>query len=468
MPHGPPPVNRRDRRPARVTQLERNARIAQLGRGGRPGHRQRPNAAAGFPMPSPRGATPASRRDRRPARNIQPGRNARIAQLDVGRRHRRGARPGHRRRSNTATGFPTPSPRGPSPASRRDRRPARNIQLERNARIAQLERGGRHRRGRRQGHGQRPNTAAGFPKPSPRGAPPASRHGRRPARNPHPGRNACIARLDVGRRHRRGHRPGHRQRPNAAAGFSQAVAARAAAREPSRPTPRAGHPARAQCAHCAARARRPQPSRPPTRSPPAPECRRWFFHAAAARAAAREPSRPSPRAEHPPRAQCAHCAARARRPPPSRPPAGSRPAPEHCHRFSKAVAARAVGRHRRDRRPARNAQPGRNARIARLDVGRRHRRGARPGHRQRSNTAPGRPAQSPRWAGPLLRARAGPSRNTQPGAPLALRTITDGGRHRRGPNPGTAPPPPQRSRSSLRPRTVAPSTESAHRGRFPT
>ncbi len=169
MPHGPPPVNRRDRRPARVTQLERNARIAQLGRGGRPGHRQRPNAAAGFPMPSPRGATPASRRDRRPARNIQPGRNARIAQLDVGRRHRRGARPGHRRRSNTATGFPTPSPRGPSPASRRDRRPARNIQLERNARIAQLERGGRHRRGRRQGHGQRPNTATGFPKPSPRG-----------------------------------------------------------------------------------------------------------------------------------------------------------------------------------------------------------------------------------------------------------------------------------------------------------
>ncbi len=90
---------------------------------------------------------------------------------------------------------------------------------------------------------------------------------------------------------------------------------------------------------------------------------------------------------------------------------------------------------RRDRRPARNAQPGRNARIARLDVGRRHRRGARPGHRQRSNTAPNRPAQSPRWAGPLLRPRPGPSRNTQPGAPLALRTIADGGRHRRGPQP---------------------------------
>ncbi len=323
-------------------------------------YRQRPNAATGFPAPSRRGPPPANRRDRRPARNAQPGRNARIAPLERGDRHRRGRRPGHRQRPNTAAGFPTPSPRGPSPASRRDRRPARNIQLERNARIAQLERGDRHRRGRR---------------------------------------------------YRRGHQPGHRQRPNAAAGFSQAVAARAAAREPSRPTPRAGHPARAQCAHCAARARRLQLSRPPARSPPAPECRRWFFHAAAARAAAREPSRPSPRAESPARAQCT---------------------------------------------------------IARLNVGRRYRRGARPGHRRRSNTTTDFPAQSPRWAGPLLRARAGPSRNTQPGAPLALRTITDGGRHRRGPNPGTAPPPPQRSRSSLLPRTVAPSIKSAHRGRFPT
>ncbi len=45
--------------------------------------------------------------------------------------------------------FPKPSPRGPPPSSRRDRRPARNIRPERNARIAQLEHGGRHRRGRR-------------------------------------------------------------------------------------------------------------------------------------------------------------------------------------------------------------------------------------------------------------------------------------------------------------------------------
>ncbi len=90
---------------------------------------------------------------------------------------------------------------------------------------------------------------------------------------------------------------------------------------------------------------------------------------------------------------------------------------------------------RRDRRPERNAQPGRNARIARLDIGRRHRRCARLGHRRRSNTTTDFPAQSPRWAGPLLRARPGPSRNTRPGAPLALRTIADGGRHRRGPQP---------------------------------
>ncbi len=317
-------------------------------------YRQRPKAATGFPAPWPRGPPPANRRDRRPARNAQPGRNARIAPLERGDRHSRGRRPGHRQRPNTAAGFPTPSPRGPSPASRRDRRPARNIQLERNARIAQLERGGRHCRGRRPGHRQRPNAAAGFSMPPPRGPPPANRRDRRPARNICPERNARIAQPEHGGRNRRGRRQGHRQRPNTAAGFPK----------------------------------------------------------------------PSPRG----------------------PSAANR----------------------RDRRPARNPQPGRNARIARLHVGRRHRRGARPGHRQRSNAAPGRPAQSPRWAGPLLRARADPSRNTQPGAPLALRTITDGGRHRRGPNPGTAPPSPQRSRSSLLPRTVAPSIKSAHRGRFPT
>ncbi len=212
-----------------------------------------------FPKPSPRGPPPASRRDRRPARDTLPGRNVRIAQLAHGGRNRRGRRPGHRQRPNAAAGFSMPPPRGPPPANRRDRRPARNIRPERNARIAQLEHGGR-----RQGHHQRPNSAAGFPKPSPRGPSPANR---------------------------------------------------------------------------------------------------------------------------------------------------------------------------RDRRPARNAQPGRNARIARLDVGRRHRRGARPWPPSALEHRPGRPAQSPRWAGPLLRARPGPSRNTQPGAPLALRTITDGGRHRRGPQP---------------------------------
>ncbi len=81
-PRGPPPASRRDRRPARDTLPGRNVRIAQLGHGGcncrgrRPGHRQRPNAAAGFSMPPPRGPPPANRRDRRPARNAQPGRNA--------------------------------------------------------------------------------------------------------------------------------------------------------------------------------------------------------------------------------------------------------------------------------------------------------------------------------------------------------------------------------------------------------
>ncbi len=247
-----------------------------------------------FPKPSPRGPPPASRRDRRPGRDTLPGRNVRIAQLGHGGRNRRGRRPGHRQRPNAAAGFSMPPPRGPPPANCRGRRPARNIRPERNARIAQLERGGRHRRGRRQGHRQRSNTAAGFPKLPPRG-------------------------------------------PSAA--------------------------------------------------------------------------------------------------------------------------------NRRDRRPARNAQPGRNARIARLDVGRRHRRGARLGHRRHSNTTTDFPAHSPRWAGPLLRARAGPSRNTHPGAQLALRTISDGGRHRRGPQTRHR----SASHSVLDPHcALAPSTESAHRGRFPT
>ncbi len=124
------------------------------------------------------------------------------------------------RRSSTATATVaaadrvTASARRPPPvfprrrrAGRRDRRPARNIQLERNACIARLERGGRHRRGRRPGHRQRPNAAAGFPMPSPRGPPPANRRDRRPARNAQPGRNARIAQLEHGGRHRRGRRP---------------------------------------------------------------------------------------------------------------------------------------------------------------------------------------------------------------------------------------------------------------------
>ncbi len=362
-------------------------------------------------MPSPLGATPASRRDRRPARNILLERNARIAQLERGGRHRRGRRPGHRRRSNAAAGFPMPSPLGATPASRRDRRPARNILLERNARIAQLERGGRHRRGRRPGHRRRSNTATGFPMPSPRGPPPANHRDRRPARNFQPGRNARIAQLDVGRRHRRGARPGHRRRSNTATGFPMPDAARAAARDPSRPSPRAELPARAQCTHCAARRRPPPPSRRPPWPPPALEHRPRLSRAVTARAAAREPSLPPPRAELPARAQCAHCAARARRPPPSQRPPWPPPALEHHHRFSRAVAA--MGR---------PATPGARRPIA----GHPARRAAHAAHDHR-------------WRPP-------PSRPPTP-APLRL---------------------PQRSRSSLRPRTVAPSTESAHRGRFPT
>ncbi len=416
MPHGPPPVNRRDRHPARVTQLERNARIAQLGRGGRhrrggrPGYRQRPNAAAGFPMPSPRGATPASRRDRRPAQNIQPGRNARIAQLDVGRRHRRGARPGHRRRSNTATGFPTPSPRGPSPASRRDRRPARNIQLERNARIAQLERGGRHRRGRRPGHRRRSNTAAGFPMPSPRGPPPASRRDRRPARN-----------------HSQGAMHALRSSTSAAATVAAPGLATAGAR-----TPATGFPM-------------PSPRRPPPANRrdrrPARNASQGAMHAlrgstsaaatvaapALATASARTPPPVVPRRRRagrrprilatdaprgtPARAQCTHCAAPRRPPPPSRRPPWPPPALEHHHRFSRAVAA--MGR------PATS--------------------GARRPIAEHPARCAARAAHDHRWRPP-------PSRPPNP-APLRL---------------------PQRSRSSLRPRTVVPSTESAHRGRFPT
>ncbi|BCQ58160.1 hypothetical protein BLKGLAD_72220 (plasmid) [Burkholderia gladioli pv. gladioli] len=181
--------------------------------------------------------------------------------------------------------------------------------------------------------------------------------------------------------------------------FSRAVAA-----------PR-GTPAKAQCTHCAARRRPPPPSRRPAWPPPALEHRRRVSRAVAARAAAREPSRPSPRAEHPSRAQCTHCAARRRPPLPSRRPPWPPPALEHHHRFSRAVAAMGRPANSGARRP-----------IAEHPA----RRAARAAHDHR-------------WRPP-------PSRPPTP-APLRL---------------------PQRSRSSLRPRTVAPPTESAHRGRFPT
>ncbi len=199
--------------------------------------------------------------------------------------------------------------------------------------------------------------------------------------------------------------PKHRRRS------SHAVAARAAAREPSRPPPRADHPSSAQCMHCAARGRPPPPSRPPTGSPPAPEHCRRFSQAVAARAAALQPSRPSPRAERPARAQCTHCAARRRPPPPSRRPPWPPLALEHHHRFSRAVAA--MGR------PATSGAP-------------------RPIAEHPARCA-ARAAHEHRWRPP-------PSR------------------------PPTSAPPrlPQRSRSLLRPRTVAPSIKSAHRGRFPT
>ncbi len=222
-------------------------------------------------------------------------------------------------------------PHGPPPVNRRDRRPARVTQLERNARIAQ--------RARR-------------PPPSrpPTGSPPAPEcrrwfshavaargDAREPSRPPpraeHPARAQCTHCAARRRPPPPSRRPAwpppaleHRHR------FSHAVAARAVAREPSRPPPRAEHPARAQCAHCAARARRPPPSRPPTRSPAALEHRRRFLPRRRRAGAAREPSRPPPRAEPPSRAQCMHCAARRRPPPPSRPPTGSPPAPE-CRRW---------------------------------------------------------------------------------------------------------------------------------------
>ncbi len=226
-----------------------------------------------------------------------------------------------------------------------------------------------------------------FPEPSPRGPSPASRRDRRPARNAQPGRNARIAQLERGGRHRRGRRPGSRKRTKAAAGFSM-------------PSPRAEHPSRAQCTHCAARARRPPPSRPPAWPPPAPEHCRRFAHAVAARAAARESPRSPPRAERPARAQCTHCAARHRPPPPSLRPPWPPPALEHHHRFFRAVAA--MGR------PATS--------------------GARRPIAEHPATCAARAAHDHRWRPP-------PSRPPTPAPPRL----------------------PQRSRSLLRLRTVAPS-----------
>ncbi len=215
--------------------------------------------------------------------------------------------------------FPKPSPRGPPPSSRRDRRPARNIQLERNARIAQLEHGGRHRRGRRPGHRQRPNAAAGFPMPSPRGPPPANRLDRRPARNAHPERNARIARLDLGRRHRRGARlatasartpPPVVPRRRRAGRRPRTVAIAAPRGTPSQGAMHALRGSMSAAATVAA----PALATAGARTPPP------IFPAVAAMGRPATPGARRPIAEHP-----ARCAARAAhdhrcRPPPSRPP----------------------------------------------------------------------------------------------------------------------------------------------------
>ncbi len=166
-----------------------------------------------------------------------------------------------------------------------------------------------------------------FPTPSPRGPSPASRRDRRPARNIQPGRNARIAQLDVGHRHRRGRRPGHRQRSNTAAGFPQALAARAAACELSRPPPRADRPARAQCTQCVTRRRPPPPSRRPPWPPPALDHHHRFARAVAAMGRRATSGARRPIAEHP--ARCAARAAHDHRwwPPPSRPKPGTAPPP---------------------------------------------------------------------------------------------------------------------------------------------
>ncbi len=297
--------------------------------------------------------SPANRRDRRPARNIQPGRNARIAQLDVGRRHRRGARPGHRRRSNTATGFPMPSPRGPPPANRRDRRPARNPS---------------------QGamHALRGSTSAAATVAAPALATAS-------ARTP----------------------PPVRARPRRAGCRPRSVTTAGPRGTPSQGAMRALRSSTSAAATVAAPALATAGARTPP--PIVPHRRR----------AGRRPRTVATVApsERPARAQCTHCADRRRPPPPSRRPPWPPPALEHHHRFSRAVAAMGRPATSGARRPIAEHL----ARCA-----------ARAAHDHRRRPPPSRP-------------------------------------------PTSAPPRlPQRSRSLLRPRTVAPSIKSAHRGRFPT
>ncbi len=149
-------------------------------------------------------------RRRRPARNFRPERDARIAQLEHGVRHRRARRLAGAGGQHAELDRSVPLPHGPAVAKAPLSRPPTRAVGQGAINIAQTRRSGRQRRGRRPASASNQHAELDRSVLPPRGPPPADPRSRRPARNFRPERDARIAQLEHGARHRRARRLPHR------------------------------------------------------------------------------------------------------------------------------------------------------------------------------------------------------------------------------------------------------------------
>ncbi|NHH78014.1 hypothetical protein DRA46_00058 [Burkholderia gladioli] len=211
-PRGAPPASRHDRRPAWNAQPGRNARIAQRERGGRRRRGRRPAGASGQhaeldrSVPLPRGlATAKAALSRSPTRAVAQG-AINIARTRRSGRQRRGRRPASASDQHTELDRSVPLPHGPAVAKAALSRPPTRAVAQGAINIARTGHGGRQRRGRRLADAGGQHAALDRSVLPPCGPPPADPRRRRPARNFRPERDARIAQLEHGARHRRARR----------------------------------------------------------------------------------------------------------------------------------------------------------------------------------------------------------------------------------------------------------------------